>query len=64
MVGCRLAVNAGWVVIQNPKICSGFQPEIIRQAGMDSRRVEILFSMRSHRQESVVDIRRRAVALD
>ena len=64
MVCCRLAINARRVVIQNPKIHSGFQPEVIWQAGMDTRRVEILFGVRNHRQESVVDIRRRTIAFD
>ena len=55
----------GWiVVVEDSKICSRLQPEVIRQTGMQTGRRKILLAVRSHRQERVVDIRGIRAAMD
>jgi hypothetical protein len=55
----------GWVtVIGNPEICAGFEPKIIREAGVNARRIEVLRRVGGHWQQRIVDVRRGRAALN
>src|SRR5438105_944165 len=45
MVGCILMVGTGIVIIEDSEICSGFKPEVVRQAGMEGGWIKVLFAM-------------------
>ena len=50
-------VDAWRIVIVNPKIRSGFQPQIIGKTWMGERRIEVHLRVRRIREERTVDIR-------
>ena len=64
MAGGALMVRAGSIVIQDPEVGAGLEPEVVGKTGMDSRRIEILLGAGGHRQEGVVGVGSRRAAFD
>ena len=62
----RALVIHGWsAVVGDVEVRAGFQPQVVRQTGVEAGRREILFRVRGHRQDRVVEVRRqRRVAAD
>jgi len=55
---CRaLVVDARRIVIQDSEVCPGLKPQVVGQAGMDARRIEVLLRVRSHRKQRLVNVR-------
>ncbi len=52
------------VVVEDAEIGSGFEPEIVWLARMDSGRVKELLAVARQREERVIDVRRTGAALD
>ena len=62
MCGGALVIECRRIVVQNAEIRACFEPEIIRFAGMISRRRVVLRGIAGDRQQRAVDIRRARIA--
>src|SRR6266540_1590639 len=56
MVGRTLVVRAGRVVVEDAEVDAGLEPQIVGQAGMNQRRIEVQLSVGRHRQQGIVDV--------
>src|SRR5205807_10221492 len=64
MLGYVLAIRAGLIVIEKAGVLTSLERSIVRQTWMDTRGIKILFRVRGHRKESMVDVRCVAAALN
>ena len=56
MIGRVLVVCVGIIVVQNAKVGTGFEPEIVRKTGMEIGHIVVTFATRCHGQQCGVQV--------
>src|SRR5438132_1731969 len=64
MTSGPLVIVGGGVVVANAEVRPGFEPQVVGLTGVVAGGIVVLLGVRGHRQQSVVDVRRRGIPSD
>src|SRR5438128_3225944 len=64
MASGPLVIVGGGVVVANAEVRSGFEPQVVGLTGVVAGGIVVLLGVRGHRQQGVVDVRRRGIPSD